>query len=66
MLAGSSDFRMLTRDEGVKGFMIRLQCVCCPGGTSGISVKDVPHLQREFRIKAEAVELKGGGGEGSP
>ena len=62
MLAGSSDCRMLTRDEGVKGMMIRLQCVLCPGGTGGtseISVKDVPHLQREFRIKAEAVELKG-------
>ena len=50
---------MLTKDEGVKGMMIRLQCVCCPIGTSGISVKDVTHLQREFRIKVEAVELKG-------
>ena len=58
MLAGSSDCRMLTRDEGVKGMTIRIQCVCCPGGTSVISVKDVPHLQREFRIKVEAVELK--------
>ena len=59
MLAGSLDCKMLTRDEGVKGMMIRLQCVCCPGGTSGIFVKDVPHLQRELMIKAEAAGLKG-------
>ena len=48
---------LLTKDKGVRGMMIRLQCVCFPGGTSGISVKDVPHLQRELRIKVEAVEL---------